>query len=69
MWRINRHFGWALPSLPLTGSSDQHEIEVFLKKSGKTGRAIFQGLRAINDEAAKLQLIADMVAQLAPKSK
>ena len=66
VWRINRHYGWEMPKLPAFGSSDQHEIEVFLKRGGKRGRAIFQKLRAITDDDAKMQLVDQLLSQITP---
>src|SRR3569833_1683998 len=45
--KINANNKWDPPTMPATGSTDQHEIEVFLKKMGRSGREIFRSLREI----------------------
>ncbi len=66
--RINAYFGWDPPQMPATGSTDQHEIEVFLKKMGRTGREIFRNLQTLGgDDPARLAAVAAVIAQLAGK--
>lgn len=64
--RINAYFGWDPPKLPAMGSTDQHEIEVFLKKMGRTGREIFRNLQTLGGEDPdRLSAVAAVIAQLA----
>lgn len=66
--RINAYFGWDPPQMPATGSTDQHEIEVFLKKMGRTGREIFKNLQTLGgDDPERLAAVAAVIAQLAAK--
>lgn len=68
--KINAYFGWDLPKLAPSGSSDQHEIEVFLKKMGKTGREIFRHLKEVaGDDPTNLAPAAALLAQMAEMAK
>lgn len=51
--RIQKEFGWPPATMPATGSSDQHEIEKFLKKMGGSGRDLFRNLEKLDRDALK----------------
>lgn len=59
---IHRELGWPPPALPATGSTDQHEIEAFLKKMGKTGREAFRMLSVMDPD--KLRALLPLLEQL-----
>lgn len=63
---IHKALGWDPPSLPATGSSDQHEIEVVLRKMGKRGRDLLKNLSALEPE--QLAVAVALIEQLAKKN-
>ncbi len=64
---IHKALGWPPPTLPATGSTDQHEIEVVLKKMGKSGRELIKNLSALDSE--QLAVAVALVEQLAKAKK
>jgi len=65
--KINKALGWDPPPLPATGSTDQHEIEVVLKKMGKSGREMIKNLSVLDPE--QLAVAVAMIEQLAKTKK